>query len=87
MRAESHVNEVRAAISQVLNAYTNLRGLVDEQSAKGYIAAFAADETAMGTSNSDISATQFSEAMTAIIAVLGTQMTTNQRNALYRIKS
>lgn len=86
MRAEAHVNEVRAAISQVLNAYTQLRGLVDEQTAKGYIAAFAADATLMGASNSDITPAQFSEAMAAIIAVPGTQVTTNQRASLYRLK-
>ncbi len=87
MRAEAHVNEVRAAISQVLNAYTQLRGLVDEQTAKSYLSEFEGDSTLMGASNSDISAADLSGAMTAIIAVLGTQMTANQRNALYRVKS
>jgi hypothetical protein len=87
MRAEAHVNEVRAAISQVLNAYTQLRGLVDEQTAKSYLSEFEGGPTLMGASNSDIGAADLSGAMTAIIAVLGTQMTANQRNALYRVKS
>lgn len=86
MRSENHVNEVRAAISQVLNAYNNLRGLVDEQAAKGYIAAFTADPLLMGESNQEISAADFSGAMTAISAVLGTQMTAPQRTALNKVR-
>lgn len=86
MRTEAHVNEFRAAISQVLNAYNLLRGLIEEQDAKGYLTDFNADPAKMGANNSDITGAEFSGARTAIVAVLGTQMTNAQRTALYKVK-